>query len=258
MRRLAASAADVAWLAARADRDLRSGLDAVAWPRSVWIVHAMYELPAAGGVPSFHELRQRRLEQGLEMAVTVGSINLDQEAVATGVPLGYAGRPGPEWRRLRWDQLAGRLGTSLVDNQYPPCHRWFPYRSWPANLQPPCEGSLDEETLARLMGLLAAYSPEGTQTRCLAYYSPLACGGWDAVTLFDGLLTDIPTVIDPAQGRPGSPSNIWPQDRSWLVYTDWDLWATRLSGSSALVDAAIADTELETIQWMQRSGPRIG
>lgn len=251
MRRLAASAADIAWLAARTDRDLHSGFDADGWPHSVWILHAMYELPASGVVPSFDELRQRRLEQGLETPLTVGSVNLDQGAVATGVPLGYTGRPGPQWRRLRWDQLAGRLGVSLRDNQYPPCHRWFPYRSWPANLQPPCEGSLDEESLARLLEVLAACSPEGRQTRCLVYYSPLACGDWDTVTMFEGPLLDIPTVIDSAQGRHGSPSNIWPQDRSWLVYTDWDLWATRLSGSSVLVDAAIADAELETLRWMR-------
>lgn len=249
MRRLGASAADIAWLAARADRDLHSGFDAGGWASSVWILHAMYELPISGVVPSFDELRQRRLEQGLEEPLIVGSVNLDQETVATGVPLGLTGRPGQKWRRLRWDQLAGRLGVSLPGNQYPPCHRWFPYRSWPANLRPPCEGSLDEETLARLLDVLAAYSPDGPQTRCLAYYSPLACGDFDAVTMFEGPLADIPTVMDPAQGRHGSPSNIWPQDRSWLVYTDWDLWATRLSGSSVLVDAAIADRELETVRW---------
>jgi hypothetical protein len=73
----------------------------------------MYELPASGVVPSFDELRQRRLEQGLETPLTVGSVNLDQGAVATGVPLGYTGRPGPQWRRLRWDQLAGQSSATL-------------------------------------------------------------------------------------------------------------------------------------------------
>ena len=248
MRRLAASEADVVWLAARADQDLHSGFDAGGWASSVWILHAMYELPISGVVPSFDELRRRRLDQGLEEPLIVGSVNLDQGLVATGVPLGSTEGPGPEWRRLRWVRLADRLGVSLRDHQYPPCDRWFPYRSWPANIQPPCEGSLDEETLVRLLDVLAAHSPEGSQTRCLAYYSPLACGDFDAVTMFEGALADIPTVIDPAQGRPGSPSNIWPQDRSWLVYTDWDLCATRLSGSSVLVDAAIADTELETLR----------
>ena len=42
-----------------------------------------------------------------------------------------------------------------------------------------------------------------------------------------------------------TPSNIWPADRSWFVYTDYDLWATRISGSQALIDALIEDSEID-------------
>ena len=45
----------------------------------------------------------------------------------------------------------------------------------------------------------------------------------------------------------GSPTNIWPTDRSWVVYTDYDLWGTRVSGSVSLIDALRNDPELETV-----------
>jgi hypothetical protein len=45
----------------------------------------------------------------------------------------------------------------------------------------------------------------------------------------------------------GSPNNVWPDDRSWLTFTDEDLWATKVSGGAELVDRLIADTELETV-----------
>ena len=40
---------------------------------------------------------------------------------------------------------------------------------------------------------------------------------------------------------------IWPRDRSWLVYTDADLWATKVSGSGDLIGRLIADAALETV-----------
>nr|CTQ90460.1 hypothetical protein [Kibdelosporangium sp. MJ126-NF4] len=46
-----------------------------------------------------------------------------------------------------------------------------------------------------------------------------------------------------------TPSNLWPADRSWFVYTDWDLWATRISGPPELIAAVTAHSELETTRW---------
>lgn len=47
----------------------------------------------------------------------------------------------------------------------------------------------------------------------------------------------------------GSPSNIWPEDRSWVVWTDHDLWGTRVRGSASLIQALERDSELETIRY---------
>ncbi len=39
--------------------------------------------------------------------------------------------------------------------------------------------------------------------------------------------------------RPGyfsSPQNVWPDDRSWVLYTDSNAWATLISGSTDLIE----------------------
>jgi hypothetical protein len=64
-------------------------------------------------------------------------------------------------------------------------------------------------------------------------------------------------LVDADDGRPGSPSDWWPEDRSWFVHTDWVLSATKVIGSREPIDAIVSDEHLETISW-QESGPRRG
>jgi hypothetical protein len=45
----------------------------------------------------------------------------------------------------------------------------------------------------------------------------------------------------------GAPNNIWPEDRRWFVYTDHDLWATKISGRPSLIDTLQRDSALETV-----------
>ncbi|MFK8848411.1 hypothetical protein [Streptomyces sp. Ac-502] len=58
----------------------------------------------------------------------------------------------------------------------------------------------------------------------------------DAVMLYDNPGIDF------------SPSNLWAADRSWLLCTDYDLWAIKVSGPRALIDALLHDSELEAIR----------
>ncbi len=236
------------WLGDRTDERLPTGLDAHGWERSTWILHAMYEIEVDGPVPTFDELRRSRVEAGLEEPAIVGDVNLDDVTIATGGPLGLVDRPeGSGWHRLMWGELALRLGSSLVGQKYPPCFRWFPYSSWPASIQPPPEGSLDGESLVHLGEVLEGYSgSEG----CVALYSFLAAGmAEDVDRCFEGPVTALRDLVEPGTGRVGTPSNIWPVDQSWFVYTDWDLWGTKVSGPAALIDALEAHERLETLSW---------
>ncbi|MFC9586247.1 hypothetical protein ACFVJ8_25980 [Streptomyces yangpuensis] len=45
-----------------------------------------------------------------------------------------------------------------------------------------------------------------------------------------------------------SPSNLWAQDRSWVLCTDYDLWATEVAGPPALIEALLNDPELEAVR----------
>jgi hypothetical protein len=58
-------------------------------------------------------------------------------------------------------------------------------------------------------------------------------------------LSELPDFYD-WEAAVGSPSNIWPEDRSWFVYTDSDLHGTRVSGPAELIASLAADNALET------------
>ncbi|MEM9656289.1 MAG: hypothetical protein AAGA65_29685 [Actinomycetota bacterium] len=172
---------------------------------------------------------------------------LGEATTLTGIPGGLVEAPGEEWQRLRWRELAARLGHGLDDNNVPPCFRWFPYKSWPASIRPPAEGSLDADSLASLTEQLKAVTPAGT---CFASYGLVAAGANEELPrCFYGPLDAIDVLVDPSMGRHGTPSNFWPDDRSWFVYTDWDLMGTKVSGSRRLIEALSSHADLETILW---------
>ena len=217
-----------------------NGYEPDGYPHAIWVLHAMYEpidpKPSAAGAYDQNDL-----------AATLRHVQQRQEHLH-GVdfsPLGVANPdPGPGWQRLRWRELAARLGSSLQGHHVPPCFRWFPDEGWPDNLIPPTEGSLDQPTAGRLIAHLAN---AGRSTECNAAYSFLA-GRWpeDTNPCFAGSVDRLP---DLCEIEFGTPSNFWPMDRSWFVYTDWDLWATKVNGPPTLIAALEADAELDTINW---------
>jgi hypothetical protein len=141
--------------------------------------------------------------------------------------------------------LAARLDHAHTPLDVPPCFRSFPYSSWPATIAPPAEGSLDREQFVRLLDDLAEVSEDGYGTMCTAYCSPLASGDFDHHTLFRCELRKLTELYDDEDL--GSPNNVWPDDPTWLTYTDEDLWATKVSGGRQLIERLMADDELETV-----------
>jgi hypothetical protein len=170
---------------------------------------------------------------------------ITRDSVVIGGALGRSGWPGPGWVRLRWSELGVRLGIDPYALDVPPCFRSFPYRSWPVNIAPPAEGSLDREQFNRLLVHLAAMSDDGWHTECTCYYSPLWSGGTDP-TVYAGKLEDLAELYE-AERTFGAPTNLWPNDRSWLTYTDADLWGTKVSGSGALTKCVLDDDEIEAV-----------
>ncbi|WP_316527206.1 hypothetical protein [Kitasatospora brasiliensis] len=222
-------------------------------PDAVWVLNAMYEHERGPGEVSHHEYRQAGLADGSIQRTVFAGIDFDAAGVTTGGSVGRAEHPGPQWRRLRWAELARRTGDPVVPDGMPPCHHCFPSAtkkgSWPLGIIPPAEGSLDRETWNRLIAVLTAFSPAGPDTRCLAYYNPLMLSGadFDNLHLQAGRLGDAELLYDNPVAD-CSPSNLCAEDRSWLLGTDYDLWGTKVAGPPALIEALLDDPELETIR----------
>jgi hypothetical protein len=222
------------------------GFTPTGWQSEIWVLHAMYERADIPGGLSHDDVHRIELAARTTEPIVVNDVNLDEIGVLVGNVLGRSGHPGEGWARLRWTELARRLDTSIFANWHYPCVRSFSYRSWPANIQPPPEGSLDREQLQRLLGHLTTRSSAGDGQECFAYYP-----AW--MTSFDGVddvvlrlrLDEVLTLYEDA-AVPGSPINLWPKDRSWFVWTDTDLWGTRVSGSHQLITDIQADDQIET------------
>ncbi|WP_405597720.1 MULTISPECIES: hypothetical protein [unclassified Streptomyces] len=102
----------------------------------------------------------------------------------------------------------------------------------------------------RLIAILTEDSPQGPGTPCLAYYSPLLHGAedFDNLHVRTGTLADAPVLYDHLEENGWSPSNLWPRDQSWILCTDYDLWATKVAGPTTLTKALLDDKELEAVR----------
>lgn len=261
----------IAWLAGEdlpADRGIPggTGFDPVTgWDASLWVLNAVYENPEMPADMTHHELHQRAIELGLRQPTMVGEVNLDELAVTTGQSLGFAELPGRSWRRLRWAEVGKRAGFGFwaVSGRWPDLHyipqeQWddpavippasgprigpTEQSSWPVALLPPTEGSLDEESLQALIRVLSHHTPAAALAHCDFYFGcpPLR----DGPRMFTGHLHEVRSLIDE---NGFTPNNLWPADRSWLVYTDYDLCATRVSGSAKLMAALTAADGIDSV-----------
>lgn len=223
-----------------------TGYDPEGWEDHTWVLHAMYEtdtLPAGLSHDDVDRIT-RAAGEGLVEESPIDSL-LDS-AVAIGCDLGKSHSPGPGWRRLPWQVYGARFGVDPLLVAAYPCHRSFPLTSWPANIQPPAEGTLDWEQYERLLQILAAREPAGWNAPCLLLYD--SCWNeWEEPACFRGSLGDALAEYGSAD-RQGGPSNLWPEDRSWFIYTDYDLWATKVSGPRALIHSLRVDSLLEIAQ----------
>lgn len=243
----------LAWVRESATEATQSGVtgfEVDGWEARTWVLHAMYEYEGESPEISANEARQLGIESGDVEPLVINGVNLDEKAVVTGVQLGRTEPPGPEWKRLRWSDLASRVAAPLAESGVPPCFKWFPFRSWPIGIRPPGEGSLDRDSFVRLVGQLINHSGSSGQLVCYCYFSPMATveTDFDNPYVLQGQLSELWALYD-RDDVYGSPSNIWPEDRSWFIYTDWDLFGTQVSGSAELITSIVADPELETVAY---------
>jgi len=232
-------------------RDGYTGLNIDYWEANTWLLNAMYATEEILPEMSADELNRLRVKAGDSDALVVNGANLDDLSIRSGIGLGRSRAPGAGWRRLRWADLALQESAPMASSGAAPCFRWFNYRSWPIRIQPPTEGSLDRESFLRLVEILSSFAYPASDPRICCYYTPLAVVHSRMTgppLVLSGRLSELSAVYDLSDVH-GSPNNIWPEDLSWFVYTDWDLSGTRVSGSSELIRALEADVELETVRY---------
>lgn len=226
-----------------------SGFEPPRRPDAAWLLHAMYVWEEGLVTTTHDDVHQSVTAAGLTAQSDVG--DLLEGAIVTGVDIGRSGDPGAGWRRLRWRELARGFGEPVVPDGALPGSRCLrqghPAGSWSAAVRPPAEGCLDRESWYRLIGLLLRHSPSGAGTRCLAYYCPLVTADWDDDTVLAGGLGDAAALYD-HPGLSSGPSNLWAEDRSWVVYCDWDLWGTKVVGPASLIEAVLTDPSLEALR----------
>ncbi|MEW2358977.1 hypothetical protein [Spirillospora sp. NPDC029432] len=218
-------------------------------PDAAWILHSMYVWKDGLVTTTHDDVLQSARASGLAEPDPDG--DLMEGAVVTGTRLGRGGHPGAGWRRLRWAELARGFGEPAVPAGERPGIRCLrqahPTGSWSAAIEPPAEGCLDREGWRRLMALLVRHDVDGEDRRCFAYYCSLVTNDWDRETVLAGRLGDAAGLYDhPAVES--CPSNLWADDRSWVVYCDWDLWGTKVVGPPALIESVLADPELEALR----------
>lgn len=166
-------------------------------------------------------------------------------------PLGLVTRPAG-WTRTTWRDFCERQGLNftmemqkygleILTDLFSP---WLMKTvGWPTWMQPPTEGSLDEESLRRLIDILLEACGD---CQVVAYYCPTVMAHLDDLpTLFGGRLSEIWTLAHDVSTGGCSPQNWWPLDRSWVVYTDWDLTSTIIAATPKLSSELLVDDVLE-------------
>jgi hypothetical protein len=225
-----------------------TGFDVRTFAASTWLIHAMYERDMES--PLSHDAREKQqIADGERSPVIINGVDLSAETTSTGVGLGWSRAPSARYKRVRWRDYAERMSVPILrDGYWPGINGLVPGVSgadtWPEGVEPPAEGSIDEESWTELIRVLVAHSSEAAQTKCTAFYTPWTLSPNDAPFLLSGKLGDAGALIDNPTSI-GSPQNFWPDDLEWFVYTDYDLQASRISGSVQLIAALLADADLD-------------
>ncbi|MFE6750737.1 hypothetical protein ACFVGM_33130 [Kitasatospora purpeofusca] len=247
-----ADAGEVEWLARACGNRGPTAYLPRARPDAAWVLHAMYvhESGPGGTTGDAHSSPHRMA--GDHFLPDTGPPAGPADALVVGGRVGRTDRPGPEWHRLRWAEQCHRTGEPPVPEGLLPSLWCFTdllqTGSWPPGIASPSEGSMDRDTWQRLTALLVRHGG-GPDLRCLAYYSPMVLMGCEREHphVREGLLGDASVLYDTPDTE-FTPSNLWAEDRSWVLATDCDLMATKVVGPPALIESLVTDGELEAVR----------
>lgn len=177
------------------------------------------------------------------------------------------GAHAPEgWQRIIWAEVASRKGVPLQGPagdsglEIPPAYCWpallndsdADYVVMHPGIHPddslwPTEGSLGKADLETLVPILAARTGS---TRMRGRFSPITSPfDVESMRVFTFNLTTMLSSMLTTGQQEFTPELCWPEDRAWVLWTDYDLMGTRVFGSKDLLDALRASPDIETLDW---------
>jgi hypothetical protein len=188
-------------------------------------------------------------EEKSEPPDNIGSVNPTtrkiQEVIRSSTLVYGGAKPNSRLVRIRWEQLARRLGLQFS----PTLSSWsftrqFSGGSWPRHLVGPAEGNLDGPDRDALISILQRHTKVD---RCFFHVWLLATFTWTEDLLFEGPLEDASLFPDAVDDVRLTPTHWFPEDRSWLVCTDYDLTFTLIGGSEGLVRNLLESRDVECL-----------
>ncbi|MGP3975829.1 hypothetical protein ACTWQF_17825 [Streptomyces sp. 8N114] len=109
------------------------------------------------------------------------------------------------------------------------------------------EGALDDRSRRALARLLEAVT--GDQAVYFAYDLAALCRGAEEPLVYCSSMAGLESVREGTEETVGDsgPEFWWPQDRRWVVTTDYDLLSTYIGCSAATAELILGDDELEAL-----------
>jgi hypothetical protein len=104
------------------------------------------------------------------------------------------------------------------------------------------EGNLDIGLAQRIEGILAAHT--NTPNDCYFHFCMMSLKKWEEQAVFRASLSEMSEVWEHPDVRL-SPTHWWPDDRAWLVSTNYDLSYSVVGGTNEAIEELVADPELE-------------
>jgi len=160
--------------------------------------------------------------------------------------------PVPQGLRRSWESLATEVGVAFHGElQWRSLESALPIQPGGGRRYCVFGGQIERSTASTMMALLTARSPK---VHVHYVYSHPACITEEygfAPVAYVGDAGDFDAVTEEAR-MPG-PTYIWPEDRLWVVATDYDLTSTYIACDASTYEALSAEPGLETIAVSRRS-----
>ncbi|MET3367376.1 UNVERIFIED_CONTAM: hypothetical protein ABIE34_000597 [Jeotgalibacillus campisalis] len=183
----------------------------------------------------------------------------------------YPVAPPTEFVRFTWGEVANIKGVPLRGDfrglEVPPCFRWEAMLGWDEAglvvpgaefVYQPLDATIGQVELEALLPLLRTATRTNRVEGMFSYIDRNADDISGLVVGPDGTMRrrvfsfELEALL-PALLQPGLPNRTpefwWPEDRAWVVWTDWDLLGSKVFGSKKLIETLRSHPDLETLDW---------